>query len=109
MTTNSKVIPAKHVPQRTCVVCRSTRDKKQLVRLVRSTQGNVQVDLTGRMAGRGAYLCREWQCWEAGLKRKRIEQALRGPLSNEDRDSLIEQAKGLFGKELIIGKSRETS
>ena len=49
----------RHIPQRTCVGCRTTTAKRQFVRIVRTAAGRVEVDLTGKKAGRGAYLCRE--------------------------------------------------
>ncbi len=54
----------KHVPQRTCVVCRSERGKRELVRIVRTPDGAVRVDPTGKVAGRGAYLCKARPCWQ---------------------------------------------
>lgn len=78
----------KHVPKRTCVGCRTVLPKRQLVRIVRSA-GGVQVDPTGKLAGRGAYLhdCRA--CWERGLKGA-LAQALKIELSADDRARLIE-------------------
>ena len=57
----------KHVPQRTCVGCRTVMPKRQLVRIVRTADG-VLVDPTGKRAGRGAYLHDRRSCWEAGLQ-----------------------------------------
>lgn len=57
----------RHVPQRTCVGCRSVLEKRALVRIVRTADG-VFVDPTGRLAGRGAYLHDRRSCWERGLK-----------------------------------------
>jgi uncharacterized protein len=59
--------PPKHIPQRTCVGCRTVLPKRSLLRLVRQPEG-VQVDLTGKLAGRGAYLHNRRSCWEKGLK-----------------------------------------
>ncbi len=59
----------KHVPQRTCVGCRTVMAKRQLVRVVRTADG-VLVDPTGKLAGRGAYLHDRRSCWESGLARK---------------------------------------
>jgi predicted RNA-binding protein YlxR (DUF448 family) len=67
----------KHVPQRTCVACRKTESKRGLIRLVRSADGRVVIDPTGKQAGRGAYLCAERSCWEMAFKRKAMERALR--------------------------------
>jgi uncharacterized protein len=73
-----KQMPApKPVPQRTCVACRRSDAKRGLVRLVRTSDGQVVIDTTGKRQGRGAYLCRDKACWEAALKRKAIERALR--------------------------------
>jgi predicted RNA-binding protein YlxR (DUF448 family) len=57
----------KHIPQRTCVGCRSVLSKRELIRIVRTPEG-VRVDTTGKIAGRGAYLHDRRTCWEQGLK-----------------------------------------
>lgn len=77
----------KHVPQRTCVGCRSVLPKRQLVRVVRTEQG-VQVDTTGKLAGRGAYLHDRRGCWERGLKGA-LAHALKTEIAPEDRERLI--------------------
>jgi len=64
------------------------------VRLVRAAEG-VVVDLSGRMVGRGAYLCRSTACWQDGLKNKRLEKALRTTLSQENREILKDYAARL--------------
>jgi len=81
-------------PQRSCVACRQVKEKRQLVRLVRTAEG-VVVDSGGHLAGRGAYLCRSAACWQEGLKGKRLENALRASLSQENRERLKEYAAGL--------------
>lgn len=85
----------KHVPQRTCIACRSTSAKRAFVRVVRSPDGHVQVDRTGKLSGRGAYLCERRSCWDAGLKRDRIANALKTTLTAEDRQALNEFAATL--------------
>lgn len=72
----------KHVPQRTCVGCREALAKRNLVRIVR-TAGGVQVDPTGKIAGRGAYLHDRLACWERGLKGA-LQHALKVELTKED-------------------------
>ncbi len=79
---------AKHVPQRTCVGCREVNAKRQFVRLVRSTTGQVQVDPTGKAAGRGAYLHEQRACWVRALERRALDQALRLTITDADRDRL---------------------
>lgn len=67
----------RHVPQRTCVACREGKSKRELVRVVRATDGSVAVDPTGKRSGRGAYLCRKPDCWAAALKRGVLVGALK--------------------------------
>lgn len=61
---------------RTCCACRSVSDKKELVRIVRSKDGNVTLDLTGRANGRGAYICRDIKCLQKARKSHALEKAL---------------------------------
>jgi hypothetical protein len=82
----SKTVRKKHVPQRTCVGCRAVLPKRSLIRVVRRPDG-VQIDLTGKMAGRGAYIHNLRSCWERGLKGA-LADALRVDLSDEDRQQL---------------------
>jgi predicted RNA-binding protein YlxR (DUF448 family) len=65
------------VPSRTCVACRKERPKGQLVRLVRAADGTVQVDPTGKLNGRGAYLCEDPACWTQAQRRKAVERAFK--------------------------------
>lgn len=88
----------KHVPQRTCVACRSAQGKRELVRLV-AAAGGVQIDSRGKMPGRGVYLCPNRQCWEKGLKSNRIEYGLRTRLTDENRQALDEYCQALPDKE----------
>lgn len=76
----------KHVPQRTCVGCRTVQPKRSMIRVVRTAEG-VQVDLTGKLPGRGAYLHDTPSCWEKGLKGA-LAHALKTTLTPEDRERL---------------------
>ncbi len=78
----------KHVPQRTCIGCRTTSAKREFVRIVRTPDGRVEVDPTGKKPGRGAYLCRQRSCWEVALKRDLVSRALKVSLQPEDREAL---------------------
>ncbi len=84
------------MPQRTCVACRQVKTKRELIRLVRVGDARVEVDTSGRKAGRGAYLCNTSECWEVGLKRGRLEQVLRIALSRDNREELAEQGKAIL-------------
>jgi uncharacterized protein len=64
----------KHIPQRTCVVCRQKQDKRSLVRLVRTPAGPVVVDYSGKQNGRGAYLCANPACWDKASSTPQILQ-----------------------------------
>lgn len=79
----------KHVPVRTCAGCGAKDSKRQLVRIVRTPAGNVEVDPTGRKAGRGAYLCTRLSCWEQALGKGRLERALHTSIPREERDALL--------------------
>lgn len=87
---------SKHIPQRTCIACHQKRDKKDLIRLVRISNGNTEVDLSAKKPGRGAYLCSQKDCWEIGLKRNHLEHALRTKLSDENRQALLEYSSSLL-------------
>ncbi|MBN2002482.1 MAG: YlxR family protein [Anaerolineae bacterium] len=74
----------KHIPERTCVACRSSRPKRELTRVVRTVEGQVVVDETGKQNGRGAYLCRQQRCWDRAIKRGVLNQALRTTLTPDE-------------------------
>jgi len=86
----------RHIPQRSCVACRETRAKNELIRLVRSAT-SVEVDPKGKKAGRGAYLCPKRECWETGLKGNRLEHTLHTRLTPENRQLLLDYGKELPG------------
>ena len=77
----------KHVPQRTCIACREIAGKRGLIRVVRTEQG-VMVDLTGKKAGRGAYIHPTRSCMTTVLQSNRLNQALRTNVTAEDRKQL---------------------
>ncbi len=99
----------KHVQQRTCVACRAVRPKRELVRIVRlsppGAAGAVMVDETGKRNGRGAYLCRQRDCWETALARRQLERALKVTLTAETEAQLREYAAGL---PQLLAKSEES-
>jgi hypothetical protein len=86
---------ARQLPQRTCIACRSTSGKREFVRIVRTPAGSVEIDLTGKKAGRGAYLHPSYACWEQALKKGRLESALKVKLTPDDRLRLTEFATSL--------------
>jgi predicted RNA-binding protein YlxR (DUF448 family) len=78
----------KHVPQRTCIACREVKAKRDLVRLVRTPEGALVVDETGKRNGRGAYLCRQRTCWEAALRGGQISRALKMEIGEQEKEIL---------------------
>ena len=87
-TAKTQVKRPKHVPLRTCISCRQAKPKRELLRVVRTPDGHILVDATGKKSGRGAYLCARLSCWEDAIKKKRLEQEFEMPLSDEDRAGL---------------------
>jgi len=79
-------LPNKHVPQRTCVGCREVLPKKELIRIVRTSEG-IMVDPTGKLNGRGAYIHTRKECWERALKGS-LAKALKTNLGEQDKEYL---------------------
>lgn len=78
----------KKIPMRMCVACREMLPKKELNRVVRTPEGEVVLDTTGRKNGRGAYLCGKTECLKKAIKTRALERALGAPLSQETAESL---------------------
>lgn len=76
------------VPTRTCTGCATSSDKRQFVRFVRTPDGHVEVDPTGKANGRGAYVCADSDCFEMARKRRRLDSALRVSLKDDDYNRL---------------------
>ena len=87
----------KHKPQRMCVACRKSQDKRSLIRIVRAPDG-VYVDETGKISGRGAYLHADPACWEVGMN-KSLEKALKTSFTVEDRERLLSYLLTLSGED----------
>ena len=81
----------KKIPMRMCVGCREMKPKKELLRVVRSPEGEISFDLTGRKPGRGAYVCHSQECLLRAIKQKQLERTFSAPISDEVRDALTAQ------------------
>ncbi|HXZ30397.1 MAG TPA: YlxR family protein [Dehalococcoidia bacterium] len=81
-------VNSKRLPQRTCIACRQVRAKDDLIRLVSTENGIVEIDLFGKKPGRGAYLCPQKDCWELALRKNRLDYALRTRLGDDNRQTL---------------------
>lgn len=86
---------SRHIPQRTCIVCRQKRPKWELIRIVRTPQGAIDIDIRGKQPGRGAYLCTLRDCWETGVTKKKLDRALKAELTPEQRAKLAEYGRTL--------------
>ncbi|MBX6378182.1 MAG: YlxR family protein [Clostridia bacterium] len=78
------MVRVRKVPERTCLGCRKVQGKRQMLRLVRTPDGQVVWDPSGRRAGRGAYVCPETQCVEVALRPRVLERALRTTVGPEE-------------------------
>ncbi len=86
----------KKIPQRRCLGCNESKDKKELIRVVKNNLGEISMDLTGKKAGRGAYICHNIDCFKKAKKAKRIERAFSMQIDEEIYEKLqgeIEDAK----------------
>lgn len=86
---------ARKIPMRMCVGCREMKIKKELIRIVRSPEGILALDTTGKKPGRGAYICPNINCFNEAIKGKRIQKALEQELSPDIQKSIKEQIESL--------------
>jgi len=73
----------KKIPIRTCIGCNEGKPKKELIRIVKTAEGEVSVDTTGRKNGRGAYICPDISCLDKAIKTKRLSRTFEMPIANE--------------------------
>ncbi|WP_276691726.1 MULTISPECIES: RNase P modulator RnpM [Acidaminococcus] len=79
----------KKIPQRTCIGCGEIHNKKEMVRIVRSPEGDVSLDRSGKKPGRGAYVCPNPACIEKAFQSKSLEKALQVKVSPETKEALL--------------------
>ncbi|MBQ7109403.1 MAG: YlxR family protein [Clostridia bacterium] len=79
------------LPQRMCAVCRERKEKSQLIRITKTQDGEVLIDKTGKLQGRGMYICKDGDCIEKAERRHVIERAFSGKVDKEIYDSLAKQ------------------
>ena len=78
----------KKIPMRMCVGCREMKEKRELIRIVRTPEGEVALDATGKKSGRGAYVCRQAECLRRSIRQKQLERQLEITLTPEIIDAL---------------------
>lgn len=95
MVKGKQPVRRRHVPQRSCIACRRTDSKRALIRVVRTPQQGVQIDPSGKLAGRGAYLCQARPCWHKAFKSSALNRALKTTLTVEELAALRAYADSL--------------
>ena len=90
---------AKKIPQRQCVGCRVMKDKKSLLRVVRSPEGEISLDFRGKKPGRGAYVCQDPACLRKARKSRALERALETAIPAEVYDAMEAELRGADGTE----------
>lgn len=83
----------KSIPMRKCTGCNEMKPKKELVRVVKSPEGEISLDLTGKKSGRGAYVCRNSECLARAIKAKRLEKAFSCEIPAEVYQKMEEEMK----------------
>ena len=83
----------RRVPQRTCVCCGVKTDKRELTRIVSGADDKIELDLTGKLNGRGAYVCASCRISTGRLKRRRLEYSLRTKIAESDWNDLIKEMR----------------
>ena len=81
----------KKIPIRTCIGCGEGKPKRELIRIVKTTEGEVLIDSTGKKNGRGAYICPNITCLEKAIKTKRLSRAFEMQIENDLYDKLKDQ------------------
>lgn len=88
----------KHIPQRTCIVCREQREKAELLRVVRRPDGSYTVDRGGREAGRGAYICDNGKCLAEAVKKRALNRAFKTQIPDGVYAELLKTESELDGQ-----------
>ena len=83
----------KKIPMRKCIACNENKSKKELIRIVKDKEGHIEVDLTGKMNGRGAYICPNTKCLEMAMKKKQLAKALNVEIPNEIYQKLTDKIR----------------
>ena len=83
----------KKIPMRKCLGCNEMKPKKELIRAVKSPDGEISLDLTGKKSGRGAYICKSEECFKKARKAKRLERALDTAIPDSVYDAMENKLK----------------
>ena len=91
----------KKIPQRSCVACRTQKNKNELLRIVKNKENEIKIDTIGKEPGRGAYICYSMECLEKGIKTKKIEKALETKISEEIYEQIKKTIMSKLGGDVI--------
>ena len=83
------------IPMRMCVGCREMKEKRELIRIVRTPEGETMIDPTGKKSGRGAYICRSSECLRRAIRQKQLERQLQVSLTDAVNEALMEEMNRL--------------
>ena len=92
------MLKQKKIPQRQCVGCRTMKNKKDLIRVVKSPEGEISLDFTGKKSGRGAYLCPSADCLARARKSKALERAFETVIPPAVYDAMEAELGGAYGQ-----------
>ena len=87
----------KKIPNRTCIGCNTQKTKKELIRIVKNAQGELKVDKTGKLPGRGAYICNNSECLEKAVRSKRLEKSFEMKIEED----IYEQLRNTIEKQEV--------
>ena len=87
----------KKVPMRQCIGCQEMKSKKEMIRVIRTPEGEICIDVTGRKNGRGAYICHDMECLKKAVKNHGIERSLKMQIPEDVYERLEEEMSGIDG------------
>ena len=86
---------SRHVPLRKCTGCQEMKTKKEMLRILRTAEGEILLDISGKKNGRGAYVCRSRECFEKAVKNKGLERPLKIKIPEETYESLKKEIESI--------------
>ena len=91
----------KNIPQRTCIVCRTQKNKNELLRIVKNKENIIKVDESGKEPGRGAYICYNMDCFERAKKSKKLERTLEIKINDDTYEQIKHAIESKMGGDVI--------
>lgn len=91
----------KNIPQRTCIVCRTQKNKNELLRIVKNKENIIKVDESGKEPGRGAYICYNMDCFERAKKSKKLERTLEIKINDDTYEQIKNAIENKMGGDVI--------